>query len=111
MQLTGVGEPERLTAAAVTSQYFDVLGLNLLQGRAFLPEEQEPGKHLVAILSEGLWRRRFGADPNINGKTIGLNGDSYTILGVAPFDPLRSQTQVWCRFKSRKARANAPIVS
>jgi putative ABC transport system permease protein len=95
LQLTGVGEPERLAASAVTSEYFAVLGISPLQGRAFLPEEQEPGKHLVAILSEGLWRRRFGADPNINGKTIGLNGAAYTIVGVAPFDPLRSQTQVW----------------
>lgn len=95
MHLSGADEPERLAAAAVTADYFATLGLAPLQGRAFLPEEQEPGRHQVALLSEGLWRRRFGADPNILEKTIRLNGAAYTVIGIAPFDSLRAQTEVW----------------
>jgi len=75
MTLTGQGEPEQLQGARVGSGYFNVIGVAPIRGRAFLPEEYEPGKGQVVILGHSLWQRRFGADENIVGKTITLDGD------------------------------------
>ncbi|HEV8133404.1 MAG TPA: ABC transporter permease [Pyrinomonadaceae bacterium] len=82
MTLTGQGEPEQLQGARVGSGYFNVIGVAPIRGRAFLPEEYEPGKGQVVILGYALWQRRFGADENIVGKTITLDGDIYQIIGV-----------------------------
>jgi len=82
MTLTGQGEPEQLQGARVGSGYFNVIGVAPIRGRAFLPEEYEPGKGQVVILGYSLWQRRFGADENIVGKTITLDGDIYQIVGV-----------------------------
>ncbi len=82
--LTGAGEPERLVAARVSANYFTLLGVPPLLGRAFLPEEEKIGRHRVAVLGHGLWRRRFGADRDILGKTVTLEGESFTVVGVAP---------------------------
>jgi len=82
MTLTGQGEPEQLQGARVGSGYFNVIGVAPIRGRAFLPEEYEPGKGQVVILGYSLWQRRFGADENIVGKTITLDGDIYQIIGV-----------------------------
>ena len=78
------GEPERLTGAAVTDGFFSVLRAQPKMGRIFLPEEDKPGANRVVILSEGLWQRRFGADPNILEKSITLTGNPYTVVGVMP---------------------------
>ena len=76
------GEPERLPAARVSANYFDVLGARPFQGRGFAPGEDQPNAPLVAILSEELWRRRFGGDPGIVGRSITLDGQPRTVVGV-----------------------------
>ena len=81
--LTGVGEPERLDGRRVSANLFDLLGVRPLLGRTFLEEEDKPGTKVV-LLSEGLWQRRFGADPGIIGRGVTLNGESYTVVGVLP---------------------------
>jgi predicted permease len=77
----GTGEPERVWGQAVSSNFFDVAELGMTKGRGFTPgEETLP----VVVLGHGMWRRRFGADPNIAGKTIRLSGRPFTVVGVAP---------------------------
>jgi putative ABC transport system permease protein len=82
--LTGSGEPDRVVGSMVTANFFQALGVKLVQGRAFLPEEERSGPAQVAIIGQGLWRRRFDGDPQIIGKTITLDGRSYIVVGVAP---------------------------
>src|SRR5215510_10664861 len=82
--LTGAGEPEVLAGAAVTFNYFDVLGQSPLHGRSFLPQEDTPGANHVVILSYGLWQRRFGGDLNILGKSIKLGNVPTTVVGIMP---------------------------
>jgi macrolide transport system ATP-binding/permease protein len=75
---------EQIFTQLVTGNYFDVLGMKPAQGRTFLPsEDATPGSHPVAVLSYGLWQRRFGGDPSIVGKTITLNRQPFSIIGVA----------------------------
>src|SRR6185369_5146621 len=71
--LTGTGEPVRVIGAWSTANLFSVLGVDPVQGRTFSVEEEEPGKDLVAVISYGLWQRRFGGDPNLVGQPISLN--------------------------------------
>ncbi len=82
--LTGDGAPERAEGAAVTANYFRVLGAAPAAGRAFLPEEERGPTPGVAMLGHEYWRRRFGGDPRVVGRTITLNGLPRTIVGVAP---------------------------
>src|SRR5229473_2807431 len=82
--LTGEGEPERFDGMRVSASYFDVLGVSPALGRTFLPGEDQPGRDQVVILSDGLWQRRFGSNPNVVGAAVRLNGDSYTVVGVMP---------------------------
>jgi putative ABC transport system permease protein len=79
---TGGERPERVPGASVTPNLFSVLGVRPVLGRAFLPEEAEAGRGRVVVLSEGLWQRRFGADPNIIGKALTLNNESFSVVGV-----------------------------
>ncbi|HSS17851.1 MAG TPA: ABC transporter permease [Candidatus Dormibacteraeota bacterium] len=81
--LTGVGEPERLDGRRVSANLFDLLGAPALLGRTFVPDDDRPGTHVV-LLSYSLWRRRFGSDPNVIGRAVTLNGESYTVIGVLP---------------------------
>jgi len=81
---TGSGEPERLQGRLVSAEFFSTLGIEPLFGRDFLPEEDSPGATPVAILSYGLWQRRFGGDPDILGKQLTLNTQSFTVVGIAP---------------------------
>ena len=103
--LGGHGEASRLTGGDVSSSFFSVLGVPLMLGRNFLPEEDRAGQNHVAILSYAAWSKRFGADRDIAGKTITLNDESYTVVGVLPanfqfgstaadFDA-RSQVEIW----------------
>jgi len=94
--LTGAGEPERVIGSSVTANFFQALGVRLVQGRAFLPEEERSGAAQVAIIGQGLWQRRFGGDPQIVGKTITLNGRSHTLVGIAP-DATRvlQEAEIW----------------
>ncbi|MDQ3253728.1 MAG: ABC transporter permease [Acidobacteriota bacterium] len=76
---------ERVPGEIVSGNYFDVLGVKPMRGRAFLPEENTtPGTHPVAVISYGLWQRQFGADLNLIGKTITLDDLGSTVIGVAP---------------------------
>ena len=81
--LTG-GEPERIGSAEVTIDFFALMGVKPLAGRTFLPEEHQLGGPRAAMLSEGLWRHRFGANPTIIGQGITLDGKNVTIVGVLP---------------------------
>jgi putative ABC transport system permease protein len=96
LNFTGSGEPERVAALRVTANLFSVLGVAPAHGRDFLPEDEQSGRNHVAILSDGLWRRRFGADPNLIGRQIQLGGESYTVVGVMPprFQ-LTQGTELW----------------
>jgi predicted permease len=82
--LSGDGLPERVLGARVTQPFFEVLGIQPALGRGFLPEEDVPGGARVAVLSHGLWQRRFGGSADIIGRSIALNGEPYTIVGVMP---------------------------
>src|SRR5437667_12346955 len=81
--LTGVGEPERLDGRRVSANLFDLLGVPALLGRAFVPDDDRPGTHVV-LLSYSLWQRRFGSNPAVIGLALSLNGESYTVIGVMP---------------------------
>ena len=83
-QLTSTGRPEALRAAAVSLNYFKVLGVSPQFGRAFAEGEDQAGHEHVAILSHELWERRFGSDISIIGNTIRLNRENYTVIGVMP---------------------------
>jgi putative ABC transport system permease protein len=82
--LIGTGDPERLRGMFVSDGFFATFGAVPQLGRDFLPEEDQPGRNLVVMLSNGLWQRRFGGDPKIVNQTITLNGQSYTVIGVMP---------------------------
>ena len=83
--LTSSGkEPVRVTSAATTSNLFDLLGTQAVQGRIFSVDEELPGKTRVVLLSYALWNSQFGADPNISGKTVRLDDEVYSVVGVLP---------------------------
>ena len=84
LNLSEAGHPERISATSVTGNLFSVLGVTPSLGRSFLPDEERPGSAPVCILSDGLWRRRFGSDPKILGKAVTLNGEMWTVVGVMP---------------------------
>jgi putative ABC transport system permease protein len=79
-------EPEDLRAQAVTAQFFDVLRVRPALGRTFEPANETEGRDRVVVLSDGLWRRRFGGDQAILGRTIPLEGTLYEIVGIMPAD-------------------------
>jgi putative ABC transport system permease protein len=80
--LTGKGEPQFINARHVSSDFFSVLQTEPLLGRVFAPEEDQPGHDKVVVLSESFWRNQFGADPNIVGQDIDLDGAAYRVIGV-----------------------------
>ncbi|MCM3901967.1 MAG: ABC transporter permease [Pyrinomonadaceae bacterium] len=77
-------QPERLSGAAVSTSLFNLLGVRPIQGRTFSSEEEQPGKDQVALISHDLWQKHFAGDPNSVGRTITLDGKTYTIVGVMP---------------------------
>jgi putative ABC transport system permease protein len=109
--LTGVGEPERLDGRRVSANLFDLLGVKPILGRNFVPEEDKPGTK-VALLNETLWKRRFGGDPGVIGRSLSLNGEPYTVVGVLPssvrlpaFGNWRDQVWVPLAFPAEEAAA------
>ncbi|HEV8701082.1 MAG TPA: ABC transporter permease [Candidatus Polarisedimenticolia bacterium] len=82
--LTDRGDPERLQGLRISANAFLMLGVEAVVGRALLPADDTPGQERVVVLSDGLWKRRFGADPQMVGKPLTLNGASYTVVGVLP---------------------------
>ena len=84
--LTGQSEPEELPGARASTNFFDLLGVKAAVGRSFLADEEQPGHDQVVILSYRLWKRRFGADPNVVGQPLRLDEKPYIIVGVLPSD-------------------------
>ena len=82
--LTGGGEPEEVRGEGVSANLFAVLGVGAAHGRVFLPEEDEPGRNRVVVLSDSLWRRRYHTNPGVLGQSINLNNAPYTVVGVMP---------------------------
>jgi len=82
--LTGRGDPEQFTGTPISPSMFPVLGIQPKLGRAFAEGEDRPGSAGVAMLSEALWKRRFGGERSIAGRSVTLNGTAYTIVGIAP---------------------------
>jgi predicted permease len=82
--LTEVDQPERVEALIVDVNYFSLLGADAQLGRVFQPEDYNSGISEVAVISDGLWRRRYGSDPHVLGKKFRLDNDMYTIVGVMP---------------------------
>ncbi len=90
------GEPERVSQYLVTSNFFDVIGVRLALGRGFLPGEDQPGRHREVVLSDAVWRRRFGADPNLVGRTIRLDDEDFLVVGItAPKFAFPKAAEVW----------------
>ncbi len=92
--LTGAGEPARVTVTKVTTALFSMLGVQPVAGRAFLADEGKQDQEHVALLNEALWRNRFSADSRIIGETIRLDGTGYLVVGVMPAS-VRPQADVW----------------
>jgi putative ABC transport system permease protein len=82
-ELSGTGEPERITGVRVSASVFPILGVPPAAGRTFVESDDQPGQD-VAVLSHGLWQRRFGGDPGAVGRTITLDRRPYTVVGVMP---------------------------
>lgn len=82
--LTGQSEPEELPGARASVNFFDLLGVKAAVGRSFLPDEEQPGHDQVVMLSHRLWKRRFGADPNVIGQPVILDEKPYIVVGVLP---------------------------
>jgi putative ABC transport system permease protein len=94
--LIGDGEPERVAGARVTTDFFQTLGVAPVQGRDFVPEEEQAGNNRVVLISQSLWSRRFGADPSIIGQPVFLDGENYTVVGVIPDkSALPQQAHIW----------------
>src|SRR5450432_1571514 len=102
--LTGSGEPEELQGLHASASLFQVLGVQAALGRAFVAEDDRPESPHVAVLGAGLWKRRFGGDRSVIGRTITLNHEAYTVVGIMPegfyFPP----------FWASKAEVYAPLV-
>jgi predicted permease len=82
--LTGKGEAEQVNAEFVSGSFFPLLGVNPILGRTFTPAEEQAGAGPVALISEGLWQRKFSSSPNVLGQNITLNGRDFTVVGVIP---------------------------
>jgi putative ABC transport system permease protein len=105
---TGGDRPEKASALVVSSAFFSTLGVMPALGRAFLPEEEQPGSEHVVILSDALWKRRFGGDPNIVGKSISLSRQNYIVVGVMlpAFQFVGAESELWTPLVLDPNRAN-----
>ncbi len=108
--LVSTGPPDRVVGSRVSSAFFGVLGVRPAIGRDFRPDEDVPGGPRLAVLSHGLWHRRFAARPEIVGRTVTLNGEPYTVLGVMPPGfSFPDKAELWTLFQfapSSDSRAN-----
>ena len=119
--LTGSDEPEEIQSAIVNASFFPTLGVKPALGRDFLPEEDRPGSAPVVMLSDSLWRRRFGGNASVLGSAVNLDGRSYEVIGVLPegfqFANFPKQTELWIPFgldpfDGRKyARGNSSLLA
>ena len=93
--LTAAGEPARVRVTGVTAGLFPMLGVEPICGRTFLPPEGMQAQRHVALLSEALWRSRFGSDPRILGKSVRLDDDTFTLVGVMPANLRYPAADIW----------------
>jgi putative ABC transport system permease protein len=84
VNLTGAGDPERISGQLVSANVFSILGIEPALGRTFRTNEDQPGQEHVVVLSHALWQRRFNQDPSIVNRNITLNGEAFTVVGVMP---------------------------
>ncbi|PYT51417.1 MAG: ABC transporter permease [Acidobacteria bacterium] len=107
--LTGLGSPQMIPGTSVTSDFFSVLGIQPVLGRAFLPEEGKPGVSLSVIVSHRFWEQFLHADPAAVGSSIKLDGKSYTVIGVLPLDfHFGSHNELWPILQLRPAKQRPP---
>jgi putative ABC transport system permease protein len=102
--LTGDAEPEHVGAARVSANFFSFLGVPIARGRDFNTNEERPGNERVVVISDSLWRRRYGSDPSVIGRTIVVNGENHSVIGIAPpslLVPTGSQLHPLIPFASR----------
>src|SRR5215471_16362203 len=104
--LTGGGEAEHVTGLVVTARFFDVLRVRPLQGRTFAPDEDQPGRAPVTLISERLWERRFRRDTAAIGRSVELNGRQFTVIGVMPatFRFQNREAEVWAILSPTSSR-------
>jgi putative ABC transport system permease protein len=111
--LTGQGDPVNLSGVVVTAELFPLLGVAPQLGRSFTPEEDRAGNRVV-ILSHSLWQNRFNADPNVAGKTVTINGQSYNVAGVMPAEfkfPIQNDpVDLWVSLAA-DAEGRAPFIT
>jgi putative ABC transport system permease protein len=96
--ISGGGTPEFVRASFATAGFFDIVGVRPALGRAYQPGEDRPGGDRVAVISHGLWQRRFGASRDVIGRQVALDGASYTVVGILPPDfvpPMGGPADVW----------------
>lgn len=94
--MTGSDDPERIPGAQTTASFFDVVGLQPMLGRLYTEANETPGSDAVAVLSHGLWQRKFGGRNDVLGRTITLNGTAHEIIGVMPAEmKMPSNAQLW----------------
>ena len=93
---TDLSEPERIFCGLASDDFFPVLGVRPILGRVFRSEEHQSGRGQVAVASHSLWRRSFGGDPSVIGRTVTLNQEQYTVIGIMPPDfELPEQCEMW----------------
>ena len=104
--LSGRELPERVEAAVVSPSIFQILGMKPTVGRSFSSDEDQPAKNSVLILSDSLWRRRFGGDPRALGSPVRVDSKNYTIIGIAPpgFRLLDSPSELWMPYTPEPAQ-------
>ena len=96
--LSGSNEPERVAAAKVSTEFFNILGVEPMLGRTIAPNEQGPNGQRVLVISYGLWQRRFGGDQAVLGQTVSLDDEPFTIIGVMPPQFRFEASQAWFPF-------------
>ena len=111
VNLTGSAEPERIQGAVVTTNFFSLLGTKPIIGRGFLAEEENPDSARTMIISYGLWQRRFGSDPDVIGKTLTVNGNPVSVIGILPstfeFEfPITRQIEIWMPMRISTSNTN-----
>jgi putative ABC transport system permease protein len=96
VNLAGGDEPHHIRGARVSADFFRVYGIPPAQGRGFSPEEDQPGGDRVVVISDGLWKRRFGADPGLLGRDLELGGEPHRVIGIMPPDyEARPSVDIW----------------
>ncbi|HSB76978.1 MAG TPA: ABC transporter permease, partial [Terriglobales bacterium] len=110
-EITGEGTPEQVISAHVTANFFSLLGGVPLLGRTFMQGEDQGSSARLAVIGEALWRRHFGGDTNIAGKTVMLSGEPTTVVGVMPatFQFPRQQTELWINYQLAPAKRRGPF--